>query len=102
MIDARESVNIMDEHTFQALQSQPRLNKCNIHIFSCASPTPLPVIGKFNKSEAKLANATFYVLKGSRSILLNFNSASQLGLIHITNIVHSSLGLCTLTSINPN
>jgi hypothetical protein len=86
MIDTGSPVNIIDELTYQRLQPQPALEKCNTNFFGYTATTPMEVLGQFVakvQSTDHAAAGGFIVVKGQHECLLSCVTAKRLGLVTI-------------------
>ena len=88
LIDSGASVNIMGTQTYDTLRPRPNLSKTTTKVFPYGSTVALPIAGKFEstvESKTKFTGATFYVLKGNGAPLISYQTASELGLIHVVD-----------------
>jgi hypothetical protein len=87
MIDSGASVNIIDEASYKAFSSPPKLALARASIFTYGASKPVTVLGTF-ESEIEVNHrktaATFYVTKGTSGCLLSYKTASELRLISIS------------------
>ena len=86
MIDSGASVNIMDQYSFSQLEQSPRLSKAKSNLYAYGSDTPIPVRGVFQatiESKNKFAISDIFVTSGNCGSLLSFQTASDLGIIHM-------------------
>ena len=92
-MDSGASVNVMDEDSFLKIQEESAeklyLEKTKVELYGYASETPIPVAGKCKAvidAGNKAVLATFVVVKGKTDgeMLLEFDTAMQLGVLKIT------------------
>ncbi|XP_068674352.1 uncharacterized protein [Montipora foliosa] len=92
-MDSCASVNVMDEERFLKIQEESAeklyLEKTKVKLYGYASETPIPVAGKCKAvidAGNKAVLATFVVVKGKTDgeMLLEFDTAMQLGVLKIT------------------
>ena len=89
MIDSGASVNLLDETTFQRINSHgsESLQPAHTKIYSYGSKTPLPLLGTLTAS-VKYSNAStsaqLIVVKGKNGNLLSYHTAQKLGLIAVS------------------
>ena len=77
---------MMSQSTYQSLHQRPHLVAPPAPVYAYGSTVPLDVIGTFNASvsyKSKSVNTTVFVTTHSGDTLLDFCTASSLGLIHI-------------------
>lgn len=88
-LDSGATTNILDNASFKRIRKNDdsiRLQPTSIKIYPYNSQVPLPIRGKF---EAKFRNgtttttATFYVVEGNSGSLLGYQTATELGLLHV-------------------
>ena len=94
LIDSGSNVNLLDKFTFDQIGNNLILRAVTKKIHSYGSNEPLPVLGKVTPdvvSGKKLISATFYIVEGSHICLLGYDTCTELGLLHITNAVSSTL-----------
>ena len=94
LVDSGPSVNVLARHHYEQIAAQESLNlqRTKIVIYPYGSRKPLPLLGKLDtvvESELKLANASFYVVNSNHESLLCYTTAEELGLIKVTQPVHS-------------
>ncbi|XP_022785142.1 uncharacterized protein LOC111325577 [Stylophora pistillata] len=99
MIDSGASVNLLDETTFQRINSHGSgsLQAVLTKIYSYGSKVPLPTLGILTatvKSSNASASAQLIVVKGENGNLLSYHTAKKLGLIAV------SLDTATVTERN--
>ena len=90
MADTGASVNILDELSYDKLETKPKLFKVNEKIFPYGSNTPLPVIGKCQceiETAKKFGVETFFVVKGKAGCLVSWESLQRLGLVQVVQNV---------------
>ena len=101
MIDSGASVNLLDETTFQRINSSRNENLKPTHtkIYSYGCETPLPLLGTFTAT-VRFKNAStstpLLVVKGRNGNLLSYHTAQKLGLITV------SVNIATITDYNTN
>ena len=101
MIDSGASVNLLDETTFQRINSSGNGNLRPTHtkIYSYGCETPLPLLGTFTAT-VKFNNASTFVpllvVKGRNGNLLSYHTAQKLGLITV------SVNTATITDRDTN
>ena len=101
MIDSGASVNLLDETTFQIINSSRNENLKPTHtkIYSYGCETPLLLLGTFTAT-VRLKNAStstpLLVVKGKNGNLLSYHTAQKLGLITV------SANIATITDRNTN
>ena len=89
MIDSGASVNLLDETTFQRINSHgsESLQPAHTKIYSYGSKTPLPLLGTLTAS-VKYSNAStsaqLIVVKGKNGNLFSYHTAQKLGLIAVS------------------
>ena len=89
MIDSGASVNLLDETTFQKINSSgdENLKPTHTNIYSCGCETPLPLLGTFTAS-VKSSNAStstpILVVKGKQRNLFSYHTAQKFGLIMVS------------------
>ena len=89
MIDSGASVNLLDETTFQRINSHgsESLQPAHTKIYSYGSKTPLPLLGTLTAS-VKYSNAStsaqLIVVKRKNGNLLSYHTAQKLGLIAVS------------------
>ncbi|XP_044180982.1 uncharacterized protein K02A2.6-like [Acropora millepora] len=93
LIDSGAGVNIMDSETYNNINLP--LQDTSKKIFGYNADSPLPVLGKFSASvTSKVTNTSadvqFYVIQGGEGNLMSYQTATDLGLLHIVNSVSSS------------
>ena len=93
LIDSGAGVNIMDSETYNNINLP--LQDTSKKIFGYNADSPLPVLGKFSASvTSKVINTSadvqFYVIQGGGGNLMSYQTATDLGLLHIVNSVSSS------------
>ena len=94
LIDSGLNVNLLDKFTFDRIGTNLILRAVTKKIHSYEFNVPLPVLGKVTAdvvSGKKLISATFYIVEGSHGCLLGYDTCTELGLLHITNAVSSTL-----------
>ena len=89
LIDSGASVNLLDEMTFQRIDSSGNENLKRTHtkIYSYGCETPLPLLGTFTatvKSRNASISARLLVVKGRNGNLLSYHTAQKLGLITVS------------------
>jgi len=89
MIDSGASVNLLDEMTFQRIDSSGNENPKPTHtkIYSYGCETSLPLLGTFTatvKSSNASTSAPLLVVKGRNGNLLSYHTAQKLGLIRVS------------------
>lgn len=89
MIDSGASVNLLDEITFERINSHGNesLRPTNTKIYSYGSETPLPLLGTLTttvKSSNASTPAQLLVVKGENGNLLSYHTAQKLGLIAVS------------------
>lgn len=94
LIDSGAGVNIIDLKTFNTMRSV-KLLPITKKIFAYKSRQPIPVKGEFksvvqSSLTGQSKEAHFCVVEGSDGNLLGFETATDLGLLHIVNSVSSS------------
>ena len=90
MADTGASVNILDELSYNKLETKPKLFKANEKIFPYGSNTPLPVIDKCQceiETAKKFSVETFFVVKGKAGCLVSWESSQRLGLVQVVQNV---------------
>ena len=101
MIDLGASVNLLEETTFQRINSSHNENLKPIHtkIYSYGCETPLPLLGTFTAT-VRLKNAStctpLLVVKRRNDNLLRYHTAQKLGLITV------SVNIATITDRDTN
>ena len=91
LIDSGAGVNVIDTCSFNQLESIP-ITPTSKRIYGYRSSEPLPVIGKF-EAEIKLGVTSkstvmqFCVVDGCDGNLIGYETATDLGLLHIINSV---------------
>ena len=93
LIDSGAGVNILDSETYNNINLP--LQDTSKKIFGYNADSPLPVLGKFSASvTSKVTNTSadvqFYVIQGGEGNLMSYQTATDLGLLHIVNSVSSS------------
>ena len=94
LIDSGSNVNLLDKFTFDRIGTNLILRAVTKKIHSYGSNEPLPVLWKVTAdvvSGKKLISATFYIVEGIHGCLLGYDTCTELGLLHITNAVSSTL-----------
>ena len=90
MIDTGASVNILDENTYSQI-GKPKLNKRDpIQLVPYGGGKPLTVMGRcavMVETKRNVQCHEFHVVKGYNGTLLSCTTATELGLIEITNKV---------------
>ena len=90
MIDTGASVNILDENTYSQI-GKPKLNKRDpIHLMPYGGGKPLTVMGRcavMVETKRNIQCHEFHVVTGDNGTLLSCATATELGLIEITNKV---------------
>lgn len=99
MIDSGASVNLLDEITFQRINSHGSESLQPVHtkIYSYGSKVPLPTLGILTatvKSSNASTSAQLTVVKGENGNLLSYHTAKKLGLIVV------SINTATVTERN--
>ena len=88
-LDSGATTNILDNDSFERIRKNDdriRLQPTSIKIYPYNSKVPLPVRGQF---EAQFRNgmttttATFYIVEGNSGSLLGYQTATELGLLHV-------------------
>lgn len=96
LIDSGASVNIVDMRTYEQIcqQSDVKLATPDTKLYAYGGDTPLPLLGKFTApvTSTRYTELTtdFYVTKEARGCLLSFNTANDLGIIHIVRAIEDS------------
>ena len=90
MIDTGASVNILDENTFSQI-GKPKLNKRDpIQLMPYGGGKPLTVMGRCAvvvETKRNIQCHEFHVVRGDNGTLLSCATATELGLIEVTNKV---------------
>ena len=89
MINSGASFNLLDETTFQRINSSGNENLKPTHttIYSYGCESPLPLLGTFTatvKSSNASTSAPLLVVKGKNGNLLSYHTAQKLGLITVS------------------
>lgn len=97
LIDIGASINALDEQTSMYLQDHSvvpcTLKEPDINLYAYGSKNPIRLLGKFNvcvSAEPETVDTVFYIAEGARGRLLSFETASELGIIHIIYILQQS------------
>ena len=86
LIDSGSSINAMDKHTFDSLNSSQVVKKTSTTIYPYGSKTPLKLIGKSTLKahvNDKLWEIEFHIIVGTGKPLIGHKTATDLGLLHI-------------------
>ena len=101
MIDTGASVNILDENTYSQI-GKPKLNKRDpIQLMPYGGGKPLTVMGRcavMVETKRNIQCHEFHVVKDDNGTLLSCTTATELGLIEITNKVTDT----TIFASHPN
>ena len=92
VIDTGASVMVMGLQTFNDLTPRPALNSNTVPIYAYGSKSPLEIVGSFQATVSykhSTVNTVVFVTMHSADTLLNFDTASSLGLVTIAYNVHS-------------
>ena len=89
MIDSAASVNLLDEMTFQRIDSSGNENLKPTHtkIYSYGGETPLLLLGFFTatmQSSNASTSAPLLLVKGRNGNILSYHTAQKLGLIRVS------------------
>lgn len=99
LIDSGASANCISEISFDKLMPRPPLSSTTTKIYPFRSNVPLPVSGEFKCSVEKgqkVAQCTFFVIKGDCFNVLSYKTSKALGLIKIITTVSSTPQCCTV------
>ena len=86
VIDTGASVMMMSQRTFAQPRPQPRLVAHSVPVYGYGNSTPLDVNGTFTATvsyKSSSANAEIYVTSHDGDTLLNFATATTLGLVEL-------------------
>ena len=91
LLDTGSSVNLLDRKQFEILNRHNKiaLTKAQPKIYTYGSQQPPPIKGKFQttvEAHDRIAIATFYVSEGDSGSLIGYNTAADLGLVHVPYI----------------
>ena len=87
LVDSEASVNIVSSHAVKVFGVD--LQPCGTRVYAFNSSAPLPMIGKFSaliESKCSAVDAEFLVVESETS-LLGYTTATELGILQITNAV---------------
>ena len=76
------------------MKQRIKLNKCKIKLFGYSSKVPIKVLGKFTETvftKSKLAVVEFIVVSGNNGSLMNAETATELELIKLVNVINKEL-----------
>lgn len=90
LIDSGAGVNVIDAKTYNQLNVP--LQSTSRKIYGYQATTPLPLLGKFSTGvRSKITNiskdAYFNVTNGGDGNLMSYQTATDLGLLHIVNSI---------------
>ncbi|CAB3981251.1 Retrovirus-related Pol poly from transposon [Paramuricea clavata] len=89
VLDSGATTNILDSESFERIQknnAKLQLEPTSIKIYPYNSTVPLPTTGKFEVqfcNGTKTTSATFHVVEGNSGSLLGYETATELGLLHV-------------------
>ena len=88
MVNTGESIDIIDESTYNRMQKVKTLplHRSKIRVFAYGSPTQLPILGKFEaspQSSYKITVSEVHVIPEHHGCLLSYQSSTPLGLIQV-------------------
>ena len=104
VLDSGATTNILDSASFERIQknnAKLQLEPTSIKIYPYNSTVPLPTTGKFEVqfcNGTKTTSATFHVVEGNSGSLLGYETATELGLLHVN--VNQTTTMPTSTSSN--
>lgn len=88
MADSGASVNILSEKDYHQIQNKPSMENTSVKIFPYMSKNPLKTLGKIqakaNYGQTSTTD-TFYVIEGTSSSLLCWDTSQKLNLIKTVN-----------------
>ena len=90
LIDTGCSLNIIDEPTFEKFRVKPKLESVSGQVFGFQNKSPLTFRGEFKTQisyGSNRINAKVAVIRGAERCLLEYGSASELGLVKIIHNV---------------
>lgn len=93
LIDSGASANCISEISYEKLMPHPQLSPTTIKIYPFPSNVSLPVSGAFKcnvEKGQKVAQCTFYVIKGDCFNILSYKTTKALGQIKIVTTVSST------------
>ncbi|XP_070579211.1 uncharacterized protein [Ptychodera flava] len=98
LIDTGSTVNIMSMDTYNTLNNKPKLQRDNSsNVYAYCSSKPLNINGSFQaKIKYKLhdTEAKFLVTDKPADTLLDYDTASKLGLVYIANQISPGTSRC--------
>lgn len=94
LADSGASINLIPMSHLDKMKPKPHLEKCSTKVFSYASKTPVPIVGKFNafvQSANQTCNTTFHAVENSDVALISWKTSQELGLLAHANIIQRTI-----------